>query len=99
MSHARVTFEPGARSARHTHPLGRTLTVATGCGWTQPAGQAIVETRAGDVAWCPSGHKLWQAATPAAAMAHIAVQEALDGKKADGPQEMADAAYLAGPAR
>ena len=81
VSCASVTFEPGARSAWHAHPLGQILIVTAGCGWTQCEGEPIVEIRAGDVVWCPPGHKHWHGATPTTAMTHIAVQEALDGKK------------------
>lgn len=62
VSCASVTFEPGARSAWHTHPLGQTLIVTAGCGWTQCEGEPIVEIRAGDVVWCPPGHKHWHGA-------------------------------------
>jgi mannose-6-phosphate isomerase-like protein (cupin superfamily) len=66
-------------SAWHTHPLGQTLVITAGCGWTQCEGGPIVEIRAGDVVWCPPGHKHWHGATPATAMTHIAIQEAQDG--------------------
>ncbi len=92
-----VTFEPGARSAWHTHPLGQILIVTAGVGWTQCAGEPIVEIRAGDVIWCPPGHKHWHGATPTTAMTHIAVQEALDGKAVEWLEKVADAEYLAGP--
>jgi quercetin dioxygenase-like cupin family protein len=72
---ASVTFEPGARSAWHTHPLGQTLIVTAGCGWTQCEGEPVVEIRAGDVIWCPPGHKHWHGATPTTAMTHIAAQD------------------------
>jgi quercetin dioxygenase-like cupin family protein len=78
-SGAYVTFEPGARSAWHTHPLGQVLIVTSGVGWTQCWGESIVEIRAGDVIRCPPGHKHWHGATPTTAMTHIAIQEALDG--------------------
>ncbi len=80
VSCAAVTFEPGARSAWHTHPLGQILVVTAGCGWTQCEGESIVEIRAGDTIWCPPGHKHWHGASPTTAMTHIAIQEALDGK-------------------
>ncbi|GAA0739744.1 cupin domain-containing protein [Ideonella azotifigens] len=80
---ASVTFEPGARSAWHTHPLGQTLIVTAGCGWTQCEGEPIVEIRAGDVIWCPPGHKHWHGATATTAMTHIAVTEAFDGKNVE----------------
>src|SRR5438067_3092719 len=75
-----VTFEPGARSVWHTHPLGQTLIVTSGMGWTQCEGEEIVEIRAGDIIWCPPGHKHWHGATPTSAMTHVAIQEAQDGK-------------------
>jgi quercetin dioxygenase-like cupin family protein len=94
---AYVTFEPGARSAWHTHPLGQTLIVTAGCGWTQCEGEAIVEIRAGDVVWCPPGHRHWHGATPTTAMTHIAITEALDGTAATWMEKVADEDYLAGP--
>jgi len=81
VSCASVTFEPGARTAWHKHPLGQTLVVTSGCGWTQCEGEPIVEIRAGDVIWCPPGHRHWHGATPTTAMTHIAIQEALDGER------------------
>ena len=89
---AYVTFEPGARSAWHTHPLGQTLIVTSGCGWTQCEGEPIVEIRAGDVVWCPPGHKHWHGATPT-----IAITEALDGRAVDWLDKVTDEQYLAGP--
>lgn len=99
VSCAAVTFEPGARTAWHTHPLGQTLIVTAGCGWTQCEGEPIVEIRAGDVIWCPPGHKHWHGASPATAMTHIAIQEALDGKNVEWMEHVTDEQYLAGPAR
>jgi quercetin dioxygenase-like cupin family protein len=96
-SGAFVTFEPGARSAWHTHPLGQTLIVTAGIGWTQCEGEPIVEIRAGDIIWCPPGHRHWHGATPTNAMTHIAIQEALDGKVVDWMEKVSDAQYLAGP--
>jgi quercetin dioxygenase-like cupin family protein len=96
---ASVTFEPGARSAWHTHPLGQTLVVTAGCGWTQCEGGPVVEIRAGDVIWCPPGHRHWHGATPTTAMTHIAIQEALDGKAVIWMAKVTDAEYLAGPTR
>ena len=96
---ASVTFEPGARTAWHTHPLGQTLVVTAGVGWTQCEGEPIVEIRPGDVIWCPPNHKHWHGATPTTAMTHIAIQEALDGKVVDWLQKVTDAEYLAGPPR
>jgi quercetin dioxygenase-like cupin family protein len=96
---ASVTLEPGARTAWHKHPLGQTLIVTAGCGWTQCEGEAIVEIRAGDVVWCPPGHKHWHGATPSTAMTHIAIQEALDGKNVIWMKKVTDEQYLAGPPR
>jgi quercetin dioxygenase-like cupin family protein len=98
VSCAYVTFEPGARSAWHTHPLGQILVVTAGCGWTQCEGEPIVEIRAGDVIWCPPGHKHWHGATPTTAMTHMAIQESLDGKAVNWLEKVSDAEYLAGPA-
>jgi quercetin dioxygenase-like cupin family protein len=94
-SGALVTFEPGARTAWHTHPLGQTLIVVSGCGWTQCAGGPKEEIRAGDVIWCPPGHKHWHGATATTAMAHIAIQEALDGKVVDWLEQVTDEQYQA----
>jgi len=91
-----VTFEPGARTAWHTHPLGQTLIVTSGCGWTQCEGEPRVEIRAGDVIWCPPGHKHWHGATATTAMTHIAIQEALDGKNVTWMEKVSDEEYLAG---
>jgi quercetin dioxygenase-like cupin family protein len=92
-----VTFEPGARTFWHTHPLGQTLIVTAGCGWTQCDGEPIVEIRAGDVIWCPPNHKHWHGATATTAMTHIAVQEALNGKAVEWLDRVTDEVYLAGP--
>jgi quercetin dioxygenase-like cupin family protein len=97
VSGAFVTFEPGARSAWHTHPLGQTLIVTAGVGWTQCEGEEIVEIRTGDIIWCPPGHKHWHGATPTNAMIHIAIQEALDGKVVDWMEKVSDEEYLKGP--
>jgi len=94
---ASVTFEPGARTAWHTHPLGQTLIVTSGVGWTQCWGEKREEIRAGDVVWCPPGHKHWHGATPTTAMTHIAIQEALDGKSVEWMEPVTDEQYLAGP--
>jgi len=96
VSVASVTFEPGARTAWHTHPLGQTLIVTSGCGWTQCEGEPIVEIRAGDVIWCPPGHKHWHGATMTTAMTHIAVQEALNGKNVEWLEKVTDEQYQAG---
>ena len=79
---ASVTFEPGARTAWHTHPLGQTLIVTAGCGRVQRWGGPVEEIRPGDVVWFPPGEKHWHGATPTTAMTHIAIQEKLDGKSA-----------------
>jgi quercetin dioxygenase-like cupin family protein len=94
---ASVTFEPGARSAWHSHPLGQILVVTAGCGWTQCDGGPIEEIRAGDVIFCPPGHRHWHGATPTTAMTHIAIQEALDGKVVDWMEHVTDEQYLVGP--
>jgi quercetin dioxygenase-like cupin family protein len=96
VSCAYVTFEPGARSAWHTHPLGQTLVVTAGCGWTQCEGEEIVEIRAGDVIWCPPGHKHWHGATPTTAMTHIAIQEFLNGKNVEWLEKVTDQQYSTG---
>jgi quercetin dioxygenase-like cupin family protein len=77
---ATVTFEPGARTAWHTHPLGQTLIAASGLGWAQREGGPIEEIRPGDIVWFAPNEKHWHGATPTTAMTHIAIQEALDGK-------------------
>jgi quercetin dioxygenase-like cupin family protein len=92
-----VTFEPGARTHWHTHPLGQTLIVTSGVGWTQCAGGPIEEIRAGDVIWCPCNHRHWHGATATTAMTHIAIAEALDGKVVEWMEPVSDAQYLAGP--
>jgi len=79
-----VTFEPGARSAWHTHPLGQTLIVTSGCGWVQSEGQPKLEIRPGDVVWCPPNERHWHGATPTTPMTHIAIQEALDVRSSNG---------------
>src|SRR5205085_5804765 len=93
---ASVTFEPGARSAWHTHPLGQTLIVTSGCGWVQCEGGPKVEIRPGDVVWCPPNEKHWHGATPTTAMTHIAIQEALDGKVVEWMEKVSDEQYAAG---
>ena len=96
---ASVTFEPGARTAWHTHPLGQTLVVTAGCGWTQCEGGPIEEIRAGDVIWCPPGRRHWHGATATTGMTHIAIQEAQDGVFVTWMEHVSDEQYLAGPAR
>jgi quercetin dioxygenase-like cupin family protein len=89
-----VTFEPGARTAWHTHPFGQNLFVIHGCGRVQRWGEPIQEIRPGDVVWIPPGEKHWHGAAPATAMTHIAVQEQLDGKTADWMEKVTDEQYL-----
>jgi len=96
---ASVTFEPGARSAWHSHPLGQILVVISGCGWTQCEGGPIEEIGAGDVIHCPPNHRHWHGATPTTSMTHIAIQEALDGKMVEWMEHVTDAQYLKGPAQ
>jgi len=93
VSGASVTFEPGARTAWHTHPLGQTLIVTAGYGWVQRAGGPIEEIRPGDVVWFPPGEKHWHGATPKTAMTHIAIQEALNGKPVDWMEKVSDVQY------
>ena len=90
---ARVTFEPGARTAWHTHPLGQTLIVTSGCGWVQRDGEPIEEVRPGDVVWFPPGEKHWHGATLTTAMTHIAIQEQLDGKAVDWMEKVSEEQY------
>ena len=91
---ASVTFEPGARSAWHTHPLGQTLIVTAGLGWTKCWGEPKEEIRPGDVISCPPGKKHWHGATSTTAMTHIAIQEALNGKVVDWMEKVTDEQYL-----
>lgn len=88
-----VTFEPGARTAWHTHPLGQTLVVTSGCGWAQTWGEPVQDIREGDVVWFAPGEKHWHGATATTAMTHIAIQEALDGKAAEWMEHVTDAQY------
>jgi quercetin dioxygenase-like cupin family protein len=92
---ASVTFEPGARTAWHTHPLGQILIVTSGVGLTQCWGKPAVTIRSGDVIWCPPGEKHWHGAAPNTAMTHIAVLEALNGKVGDWLEKVSDAEYQA----
>ena len=95
---ALVTFEPGARTAWHTHPLGQTLIVTAGLGWTQCWGGPIEEIRPGDVISCPRGVKHWHGATPSTAMTHIAIQERdASGKVVDWMEKVTEEQYLASP--
>jgi quercetin dioxygenase-like cupin family protein len=93
---ASVTFEPGARTAWHTHPLGQTLIVTAGLGWAQVWGGRVEEIRPGDVVWFPPGEKHWHGATAAAAMTHIAIQEALDGKTVEWLEQVSEEQYPKG---
>ena len=95
VSGASVTFEPGARTAWHTHPLGQTLIVTAGCGRAQRAGGPVEEIRPGDVVWFPPGEKHWHGATPTTAMTHIAVQERLDGSPVTWLEKVTDEEYQA----
>jgi quercetin dioxygenase-like cupin family protein len=90
---ASVTFEPGARTAWHTHPLGQTLIVTAGLGWAQKEGGPIEEIRPGDVVWFAPGEKHWHGASPATAMTHIAIQESLDGKVVEWMEKVTDEKY------
>src|SRR6201998_2781544 len=90
---AHVTFEPGARTAWHTHPLGQTLIVTGGCGWVQREDGPIDEVRPGDGVWFPPGEKHWHGATPTTAMTHIAIQEKLNGKVVDWMEQVSDEQY------
>jgi quercetin dioxygenase-like cupin family protein len=90
---ASVTFEPGARTAWHTHPLGQTLIVMAGCGRAQREGGPVEEIRPGDVVWFAPGEKHWHGATPTTAMTHIAIQEALDGKPVEWMEHVSDEQY------
>jgi quercetin dioxygenase-like cupin family protein len=92
-----VTFEPGARTAWHTHPLGQTLIVTFGCGRVQREGGPIEEIRAGDVVWFEPGEKHWHGAAPTTAMTHTAIQEALDGKNVEWLEQVSDEQYSAKP--
>jgi quercetin dioxygenase-like cupin family protein len=88
-----VTFEPGARTAWHTHPLGQVLIVTTGCGRAQREGGPIEEIRSGDVVVFAPAEKHWHGAAPSTAMTHIAIQEALDGKAVDWMEKVTDEQY------
>ena len=90
---ASVTFEPGARTAWHRHPLGQRLIVTSGAGWTQVEGGAVEELRPGDVVWCPPNVRHWHGATPTTAMTHIAVQEALHGEMVEWMEHVTDEQY------
>jgi len=93
---ASVTFEPGARTAWHTHPLGQTLIVIFGCGWVQRDGGPVEVIRPGDVVWFAPGERHWHGATATTAMTHIAIQEALNGSHVDWLEHVSDEQYQAG---
>ena len=93
---ALVTFEPGARTNWHTHPLGQRLIVTAGCGWVQRQGGPVETIRPGDVVWFAPGERHWHGATSRTAMSHVAVQEAQDGRAVDWQEAVADEDYLAG---
>ncbi|MBS1832876.1 MAG: carboxymuconolactone decarboxylase family protein [Acidobacteria bacterium] len=98
VSGARVTFEPGARTAWHTHTLGQTLIVTAGTGLVQRWGDPVQEIRQGDIVWIPAGQKHWHGASPTSAMTHIAIAEQLDGKSTDWMEKVTDEQYPAIPA-
>ncbi len=90
---AHVTFEPGARTAWHTHPLGQTLIVTSGCGWTQRQGGPVEEIRPGDVVWFEPGEKHWHGAAPTTAMTHIAIQGRAGGLAVEWMEHVSNAEY------
>lgn len=92
---AMVTFEPGARTAWHTHPLGQTLVITAGFGRAQRLGGPIEELRPGDVVWFEPGEKHWHGASPTTGMTHIAIQEKLDGKAVDWMEQVSEEQYRA----
>jgi quercetin dioxygenase-like cupin family protein len=91
---ATVTFEPGARTAWHTHPLGQTLIVTSGLGWAQREGGPVEEIRPGDIVWFAPGEKHWHGATSTTAMTHIAIAEKLNGSPVDWMEKVTDEQYL-----
>jgi quercetin dioxygenase-like cupin family protein len=91
---ALVTFEPGARTAWHTHPLGQTLIITTGAGWVQREGEAKQEIWQGDIVYFLPGEKHWHGASATTAMSHIAIQEKLDGSPVDWMEKVSDEQYL-----
>ena len=88
-----VTFEPGARTAWHTHPLGQTLIILSGIGWVQKEGNPVVEVRPGDIVWIAPHEKHWHGASPAVAMTHLATQEQLNGKVVEWMEKVTDQQY------
>lgn len=95
VSGATVTFEPGARTAWHTHPLGQTIIVTAGCGRAQREGGPVIEIRPGDIVWFPPGERHWHGAAPTTAMTHIAIAEAENGSVVDWLEQVSDEAYHA----
>ena len=93
VSMALVTFEPGARTAWHTHPLGQTLIVTSGCGWVQREGGSVEEIYPGDIVWFEPNEKHWHGATATTAMTHIAIQENLNGKVVEWMEKVTDEQY------
>ena len=91
---AKVTFEPGARTAGHTHPLGQTLIVTSGIGWVQREGAPVEEIRPGDVVWFLPNEKHWHGASPTMAMTHIAIQEQLNGNVVEWLEKVTDEQYI-----
>ena len=91
-----VTFEPGARTAWHTHPLGQMLIVTAGCGLVQSVGGPVVKIRPGDIVWCPPGEKHWHGGTSTTGMTHVALIEQLDGKAVEWMEHVTDEEYAAG---
>lgn len=94
VSGATVTFEPGARSNWHTHPLGQTLIVTSGLGWTQCEGEPVIEIRPGDIVFCPPGRRHWHGASSTTSMTHIAIAEMLDGRAVDWMEPVTDDQYV-----
>lgn len=94
---ATVTFTPGVRTPWKVNPLGQTLIVTNGVGWTQCEGEEIVEIRAGDIIWCPPGQRHWDGATPDHAMTYLAIQEAKDGRAVEFREKVTDEEYRKGP--
>lgn len=99
VSGAIVTFQPGARTAWHRHPLGQTLIVTEGTGWTQAEDEPVQQFKAGDILLCPRERPHWHGATPESSMTHVAIQEALDGTPVHWMAHVTDDVYLAGPAQ
>jgi quercetin dioxygenase-like cupin family protein len=93
ISGATVTFEPGSRTAWHTHPLGQTLIVTGGMGWAQVEGEPVVEIHPGDIVWFPPNVRHWHGGSPTTAVTHIAIAEKLDGKVVDWQQKVTDEQY------